>query len=103
MSRESGERFGENKKRRAALCWADHLDLMGNLDSLGVTVVPRRATGRRPAGSMITINYDLSALSPRRTVTHKAIPAIGERATPWNNIYFCIKCIDSFDLLTESR
>lgn len=48
---------------------------------------------------MITINYDLSALSPRRTVTHKAIPAIDERATSWNT---CIKCIDSFDLLAET-
>lgn len=77
-----------NKKRQErsttaapALCWADHLDLIGNLRADVTLEEERHSQLSARARSMMAINCNLSALSPRRPVTHKAIPAIGEPRT----------------------
>lgn len=94
---------GENKRRRTRFVGVGRLDLMGNLrPGGGRNTVHCEGPGRRVrarAGSTITINYNLSALSPALVRwTHKAILAIGERRGNRRRPERRIKCIDLFDL-----
>lgn len=98
VSRERAREFYWGKQEATIfLCWTEHLDLMGNLHASTSRKVRKDA---RLPGSIITINCDLSALSPHRWTIHKAILAIGERTAAAEP---CIKCIDSFDLPAQTR
>lgn len=67
---------------------------MGNLKHADTTKDPERRPSSRITIITIIAIYRRYRPRYRRWVTHKAIPAIGERAVAG----VCIKCIDSFDL-----